>query len=241
MGVSINGGASYSGFALDNNNWFIQSCPASGPDGIMIADSLYSVFLSNGKCYLSRGSMSGGALNGIEQLGASIGGINQNYPRIDHDGTKTAIVWRGISNGSKLMFSYSNDIGNGAFEIQDTLAGNGFVSADVAVTDDAVHIVWQDNTSGTVKYSKGTLVATNTKDISRDVDWQLYPNPTSGPLEIKSAIPFATLKIYSAIGELILEEYFTSSLPVSQLPPGQYILECITKEGKKVRKTFTKE
>ena len=96
-------------------------------------------------------------MNTIAQLGATAGGTNQNFPRIDNHGSKTAIVWRSISGGTKLMFSYTDDMGGGAFEIQETLVTNGFASADAAVTNDAVHVVWQDNSSGTLKYSKGTL------------------------------------------------------------------------------------
>jgi hypothetical protein len=67
-GLSTNNCASFnSGFSLDNLNWYIASCPASGPDGVIIGDTIYSTFMSgvtgNSRTYYSKSSISGGALS----------------------------------------------------------------------------------------------------------------------------------------------------------------------------------
>lgn len=241
VGVSSNNGGTFNDFAIDNNNWFIQSCPSSGPDGVILGDSIYSVFLSGSKSYFSRSSISGGAMNTIAQLGATAGANNQNYPRIDNNGTKTAIVWRGIRGGTKLMFSYTADIANGTFEIQDTLNTNSFSSSDVAVTADAVHVVWQDNTTGTVKYSKGTFGPSAVNDISKDIELSLFPNPANSNLAIKSTREFTTVKIYNTSGQIVSESAFTPSVDIANLASGSYILELITNKGAVARKPFLKK
>ena len=241
VGVSSNNGNTFNDFAIDNNAWFIQSCPSSGPDGAIIGDSIYSVFLSGNKSYLSRSSISGGSLNAIEQLGATAGATNQNYPRIDNNGNKTAVVWRGISGGTKLMFSYTADISNGTFEIQDTLVTNSLANADLAVTANAVHVVWQDITTGTVKYSKGTFGPSAVNDISKDIELSLYPNPAKSNLEIKTTTEFVAVKIYNTSGQIISENAFAPSLDISKLANGNYIIELITDIGAVARQSFSKQ
>ncbi len=46
-GVSTDGGLTFPGLmAVDTTNWMLMSCPSSGPDGFIIGDSLYTVFMS---------------------------------------------------------------------------------------------------------------------------------------------------------------------------------------------------
>ena len=49
------------GMSTDHTNWMINACPSSGPDGIIIGDSLYSVFMSgvtgDARCYLNAASL----------------------------------------------------------------------------------------------------------------------------------------------------------------------------------------
>ncbi len=239
-GVSTNGGANFNGFAIDNNNWFIQACPSSGPDGIIRGDSLYSVFFSNGKCYFSSSSLTAGAMNTITQLGATAGATGQNFPRIDNHQNKTAIVWRGISGGTKLLLHYTDNITIGSFEVQDTLTTNSFQSADVAVTADAIHVVWQDN-AGTVKYSKGTFGPSGLHNITSNIELSVFPNPARAYLNIISDHDFVGVKIYTSNGQLISNTSFESKMDISNLAKGNYILEFTDAEQHVAKKFFSKE
>lgn len=54
--ISHDGGNTYELGIIDNNNWIIESCPSSGGEGVIIGDSLVSVFMNgvNGnKCFVS--------------------------------------------------------------------------------------------------------------------------------------------------------------------------------------------
>jgi len=91
-GISSNNSDSYnSGFSVDNGKWLLNSCPASGPDGVIIGDSLYSVYMSGSvgsyRSFLSKSSISSQSLSKVKGLTGSITGLNeQNYPRIASDG-----------------------------------------------------------------------------------------------------------------------------------------------------------
>lgn len=62
-GISNNNATTFpSGFEIDNNNWMVMSCTSSGPDGVIIGDTIYSTFMSSGsgayRTYLSKSSIS---------------------------------------------------------------------------------------------------------------------------------------------------------------------------------------
>lgn len=238
--LSNNNANSFTPFAIDNSNWFIQSCPSSGPDAILVNDSLYSVFLSGNKCYLSRSSISNASLNSVSQLGASIGIQNQNFPRIDNDNNKTAIVWRGQNAGSKVMLSYTNDIRNGFFEIQDTISSGNIVSADVTLTSDAIHIVWQDISAGTVKYIRGSLAAQQVKEKDYENNFFLFPNPAKDILHLNTNENIREIKMVNSFGKVILSTSFKETIDISTLAQGQYFLYCYIKSNTFFVKPFIK-
>jgi hypothetical protein len=157
-GISTNGNASYnSGFSVDNTNWMVMSCPASGPDGVIIGDSLYTVFMSgsgNYRTYLSKSSISSGIVNSVSNLTGSIAGLSQqNFPRIATDGSAMAIVWRQVVSGNtQLPVLFTNDIANGFPAAYDTVDLNDETDADVAVSNGNLFVIWEDDNSGTVKY-----------------------------------------------------------------------------------------
>lgn len=187
-GVSNNNSASFnSGFSVDNNNWMIMSCPASGPDGVIVGDSLYTVFMSGGsggyRTYLSKSSISSGVLNSVTGFTGSITGLGtQNYPRIASDGIAMAMVWRQtIGAGVQLPILFSNNISTGFPLAYDTVDLNDITNADVALSNGNVFVVWQDDNSGTVKFRSGVYnQVTNTiSSVTSPNNYFAFPNPSS--------------------------------------------------------------
>lgn len=162
-GISTSSSTSFSsGFNVDNHNWNLNSCPSSGPDGVIIGDTLYSVFMNganvNYRTYLSKSSLSGGAVNSVSNLTGAITGLTQqNYPRIATDGNAMAIVWKQTVSGvAQLPILFTNNIANGFAAMYDTVDLNNITNADVAISNGKIFVVWQDDNSGTVKYRTGT-------------------------------------------------------------------------------------
>lgn len=162
-GISADNAATFaSGFEVDNNNWMIMSCPSTGPDGVIIGDTLYSTFASAGggtyRTYLSKSSISSGAANSVSTLATGIVGLGQqNYPRIASSGNAMAIVWKqGVSGVAQLPIMFTNDIANGFPTTYDTVDLGDITNADVAISNGNIFVVWQDDNAGTVKYRFGT-------------------------------------------------------------------------------------
>ncbi len=227
------------GFEIGNNNWMLMSCPSSGPDGIIIGDTLYSTFMSGGsgayRTYLSKSSISTGVVSSMTNLLGSAPGLSQqNFPRIAADGTAMAIVWKQVVSGeAQLPILFSNDISNGLPAIYDTVDIDDITNADVAMSNGKLFVVWQDDSSGTVKYRSGTYTqATTGMSENSEFSFSVYPNPVSSTLTLQSNFDLsnAAVKVTNLLGETVLLQNHlrTSSLDVMSLSNGVYFLQVKT-------------
>ncbi len=231
--VSLDGGSSFDeGFPVDNSDWFIDRCPASGPDAVIVDEKIYTVFLSENETYLSKTGLSGGILS-IAQLGEDAA-ASQNFPRISSDGTAAAIVWTDVSSTPKLYFAYTDDLSaaNPVFEYQ-VIYEENFSSADVALRGGKVHVAIED-ASGVVKYISGTVSATNLGLSEADVELQLYPNPSQGILQISLRNPDQQYHIFDINSRLVLQTAADGQIDVSTFASGSYSLQVVNKDGKVV-------
>ncbi|MEO7176010.1 MAG: T9SS type A sorting domain-containing protein [Saprospiraceae bacterium] len=239
MGVSTNNSVSFdNGCNVDNNNWMLMSCPSSGPDGIIIGDTVYSVFMNGGsgksRTYLSKSSLSAVSVNSVDNLTGTITGLTQqNFPRIASDGNAVAIVWRQtISGNVQLPILFTKDIADGLPVAYDTVDLVDITNADVAIADGKVWVVWQDDNSQTVKYRSGTY-STSTTGISQLEENNLiaYPNPVTDILSIKfkNEIPFAEISVLNVLGKVVLKKNVkntnNTTLQVGDLANGIYFIQ----------------
>ena len=238
-GVPNNNNFSFnSGFAADNTKWMIMSCPSSGPDGVIVGDSLYSVFLSSGggsyRTYISRSSISSGKVNKVSKLTGNITGLSQqNYPRIANDGKAMAIVWKQTVSGvSQLPILFTNDIGKGFPATYDTVDLADITNADIAMNNGNIFVVWQDDKSGTVKYRKGNYTPLNTGSVT-DVEesaFSIFPNPALSTITLQSGInlQYAEVTVFNVVGEKVysqnLKNLNNTLLDISTLTNGIYFL-----------------
>ncbi len=191
-GISTNNGATFTnGYALDTPNWMLMSCPSSGPDGVIIGDTMYSVLMSGYTgdylVYLSKSSISGLTTSSVIPItGLLPGASTQNYPRIATDGSAVGIVWKqAISGQSQLPLLFTNNINNGFPAQYDTVDLDDVSNADIAIYDGTIHIVWEDPISGTVKYRSGTFMSSlGTEEITAN-ETKVYPNPSSSLVNIQ--------------------------------------------------------
>ena len=236
LGLSTNKAGSFTtGWNIDNNNWMVMSCPSTGPDGIFIGDTLYSVFASGASgiflSYLSKSSLSAASWVKTEGLTASIPGMNQqNFPRIASSGNAIGIVWKQIVNGSvHLPILFTSDISAGFPPAFDTVDVDDITNADIAISDGMVHVIWEDDISGTVKYRKGSYpvapVAIPEKSQSA---FEVFPNPVDGYLSITtpSGTPFS-IEVINVKGEIIYSaecKQMTTEISTLSFPQGLYFV-----------------
>ena len=186
-GFSFDNGNSFGASAnVDNTGWIVNSCPASGPDGVLVGDGLYAVFMSaaSGKslCYRSRTAVASQQLETVEPLTGNFAGLGQqNYPRIAASGSAAAVVWTQTVNGSaQLAVQFTDNLSNGFPAGYATLAAQNVADADVALANGKIYVVWEDAGSGTVRYMSGTYATSGTPNLpGAGAAMQVYPNPVT--------------------------------------------------------------
>lgn len=239
-GISNNNATTFSsGFQVDNNNWLLMSCPSSGPDGVIIGDTLFSTFMSSGsgnyRTYLSKSSINSGEMSSITNLTGPITGLGQqNYPRIATDGNAMAIVWQqSVSGAAQLPILFTNNISMGFTASYDTVDLANITNADVAMGNGNIFVVWQDDNSGTVKYRSGSYAPTTEIKEIAESNVSVYPNPFSTETTFQTNHLFkkATLIVYNAFGQVVKQikdiSGPTTTLHRDNLPAGFYFMRIL--------------
>lgn len=186
-GLSGDGGMTFPvHMNVDGNTWLKTSCPASGPDGFVIGDSIYSVFMSGDTpplVYYSRSSISMMTHTTAAFTGNFSGLSSQNYPRLANSGSAATAVWvQNTSSGKYVAYTFTNNISSGfsGYTILTGATGSGIMNADVVMAPGIVHVVWEDDNTGKVMYMKGTYsIPTSTEEVVANARIDVYPNPAS--------------------------------------------------------------
>ncbi len=239
-GISTDGGNSFeNGIQIDQTDWTVFACPASGPDGVIIGDNLYSVFMSSGegdsRVYYSTSSLTELTDEPDKRVSPEFEGLSvQNYPRIASYGNAVAMVWKQVENSkATIPISFTNDINNGFPPDYDTIAYldfYGLENADVAVSSNKVHVVWQDNYSNAVMYREGTYVEpVLLEEITTQNEIKVFPNPAETAFNINSEIGLATIRLYDVQQRLVknldLNGNKIVNIPINKLTSGIFFIE----------------
>lgn len=212
-GLSRDGGETFvEGVNVDQQNWMISSCPASGPDGVIIGDTLYSTFMNGAsgktRVYFNRTSLtdfvSGPALPVTDLL---FGLAAQNFPRIASHGNALAIVWKQLISGQEqLVMNFYSDVTSGLTPQYDTVDFNQIMNTDIAMTDTKIYVVWEDYNSGTIRFRTGTYTErTAVDDGSIANQLSVYPNPSTNKWFVKGNDLRSGMKLelYDTRGQLL--------------------------------------
>ncbi|MDQ3016697.1 MAG: T9SS type A sorting domain-containing protein [Bacteroidota bacterium] len=253
-GFSMNGGEDFTtGINVDQHQWVIHACPATGPDGVVIGDTLYSTFM-NGAEGKSRVYFNKTSLSDISNTpAAAISGdddnvVLQNYSRISGDETGLGVVWKQVVNGQdEIVLSFTNDLASGLPATYDTVDLDRSISADIAISKGKIFVVWEDNATGRVGFRSGTFsVTTATEDEIASASVLLYPNPSSGSWTLKGEgiISGSRISIHTMQGRLVSakevpQSYSSGQVEIdnSGLMPGIYYLTLVNKNGQHSWKT----
>ena len=223
---------------MDKNKLLLNFCSSTGPDGIIIDDTLYSVFMNGAsgtsRVHLSKFNINGDTVNTVSLLTNSISGLSsQNYPRIDHFGSAAAVVWKQtISGKSQLSILFTNNIANGFPESYDTVRLNYITNTDVAISNGNVYVVWQDDNSGTVKFRKGTFTPVNSSiNKIQENRFSIYPNPVTSELNIQLSVnKIFEIEIINSLGNTIIKTKNVNNIDVSALSNGIYFIMLKNKD-----------
>lgn len=190
--LSTDGGVSFNSTEnLDNLNWVINSCPSTGPHGVIIGDSAYVVGTSRAegkyRVYLSSIGLNGGLnLEHVQIMNepTSTVGDTQNFPRISGSGDTLVVVWEEKESGnSDILYSVTTD-GNAqtlaTYKAKVNSDQDGFQGKpDVIYENGFVHVIYQDLAAGDVIYRRGVIAdVTGIAELNGAIV-EIYPNPTS--------------------------------------------------------------
>ena len=170
-GISHNAGITFEkGIPVDPTNWFTKICPANAPHGVIIADTLYTLYASttgeSSIIYLSKTSVTRLSSASAPLTGNFTGLTSQNFPRIANSGNATALVWQqAVSGTTQICAMFSNDITTGLPAAYDTLAAGIFENTDIAIGGGHIYVVWQDDSSGRVMCRVGRYTETQTNQL----------------------------------------------------------------------------
>ena len=161
-----------------------------------------------------------------------------------------------VSTSHPEVFSYSINDNIAAFRFEDIYLpdssmnqslSNGYVSFtinqkynlpigqeiynDAAIFFDSNPPIYT-NTTKSVVFEE----ATKTAEPISILDFEIYPNPNSGVINIKSKEVIKSFSIYSTQGELLLTRNYSPNTKLSSYLNGLYIVEVTSENGKRGRK-----
>lgn len=242
--VSSDGGTSFPiGAEIDETYWVYNACSSSGPDGYVAGDSLRYVWMSGatngtkihyGSALLSDLSIGANAPVHGDQPSA----LQQNFPRIAGNGDTLGIVWEQNRLGDKnILFSWSVS-GWAGLSAPDTIHANiagAQRTPDVAFKNGVFHLVWEEQTTGTLGYRAATIEGSIGINALEDTEpLLLWPNPAEDEIQLDLPIHVWNITVIDAFGHVILKSRSQRMLNIASLAPGAYSLQYFAKNGQQI-------
>jgi hypothetical protein len=239
--VSTNTGASFNeAYEMDIVDWFIQSCPSSGPEGHINGSKSFTSWMSkatgSSRILYATVDISLQTVSPATYIDTNVAAsVIQNYPSVDGEGDTVAIIWQ----DNRYMFSHiftsiSIDGGQNFTEtilLSDTTVLGSYSAGDVAYANGIFHFVWKG--SNKIYYKSASL--SNLLSISDNSSMaskiNLYPNPASTILTIDTDLKIQKIKIIDITGKNVKSfTPKTNAINVSDLPDSIYFIKIFGEE-----------
>jgi hypothetical protein len=231
---------------VDQMNWFIQSCPSTGPHGLLQDTTLYVTYSSGTtgpyRSYVTRSTVKDTiALNERVMLPppTNTNGV-QNFPRIAAEGPLMVVTWAEFETSNFEIFSsfaYNGDLSQLANNKQmvNEITQSTQTNPDIRIKDGLIHIIYQSSFSADVIYRRGYIGFAGLEE-QKELPLVAYPNPVQGGEKIFiSSNKEQTVNLFSIQGQLVSAEQYVpgQGVSIAKLTPGMYILE-LTESGQKL-------
>lgn len=247
--ASTDGAASFPvGAKVDALDWFLNSCPASGPAGYFVDDSIRYVWMSgadNGfKVYLRSAhaaTLATGTHHTVHPGQSS--SLTQNFPRIAGNGDTIGVVWEQSTLGAReILFSWSVT-GPAGLSVPDTvnvsLPGNQR-TPDVAYADGAFHLIWSEMPTNQVRYRKAAIQPYTGIAERAGQTMFLWPDPATDRIQWTPG-HWRTIEVYDGSGRVLHQgDARTGQLDVIAFPAGPCFVLLRDEAGTIARGRFIK-
>jgi len=241
--VSTDRGLTFSSFiSIDEHDWFLLSCPSTGPDARLIdEENVVSVYKSTvdseAKIFANKANLSTGlSIETVEVWSAASPGLSRNYPQIATEGERLAVVWEEVGDGTSIDVFF-NVSGTGILDFNSDLALNlthqaGVQSKpDIAIKSGIYHVVYANSTDGNLYYLNVTENS-NVDEFSNLSNRMVYPSPFISTVFI-TVQEEVDLLIYDLLGHVVMNIKVDQPTIVetSDWPTGTYIVQLSGETG----------
>ncbi|MEN9914713.1 MAG: hypothetical protein RL528_1472 [Bacteroidota bacterium] len=221
-------------------NWFINSCPSTGPHGMFNNGKLITVSASRAsgayRTYISETSTSPSLSFQSTTMMTPPVNVNgsQNYPRITGANDTIVLVWQEAETSNTEIYSAIittgtiSEILNSKALVNNSVQG-AQTNPDIVYANGKVHCVFQDGNSGKVIYKRG-IIGTLSASTLNSNPLSIYPNPSKiGVFYINSSIEtLNNTSVTNAIGQKcafkIVKDGTQSILILDKATKGEYFL-----------------
>jgi len=238
---SVDGGANYtSNEQINQLNWVVNSCPSSGPHGLLRDSDLITVSMSKAsgktRVYVTTNSATTALGTSTEFMltpPTNVNG-NQNYPRISGNQDTIVLAWQENDPANYEVFCALSTSGN-VNDFQTTKAQvntsttGAQTNPDLVYKNGVVHYVFQDSPTGSVIYKTGTVGTVGIAENKAET-LVLYPNPSTGEFHFSEkidqvvkvvdqngkSVPF-TFRTDGNFGMIVIDETQGSYIIVAQV------------------------
>ncbi len=221
-------------------DWFINSCPSTGPHGMFNNGKLITVSASRAsgayRTYISETSTSPSLSFQSTTMMTPPVNVNgsQNYPRITGANDTIVLVWQEAETSNTEIYSAIittgtiSEILNSKALVNDSVQG-AQTNPDIIYANGKVHCVFQDGNSGKVIYKRGSIGTLSASTLNSN-PISIYPNPSkTGVFYINSSIEVLNnTSVTNAIGQKcafkIVKDGTQSILILDKATKGEYFL-----------------
>ncbi len=242
---------------MDDLDWQITACPASGPSAYVADGKIYSTWMSDAstdtRVYFSSYDISSETFDGSIPLAATDENLAQNFPTIAGDENISAIAFENIQTAQRnvhLYYSTTSFATQPEFiDLTSAFAGNQ-QRPHIAFADGVFHIVYTDNGGDAVMYqSISGFVSVNEKEMST-TSVEVFPNPATNDVQLKwesTASEKCVIDVLDEKGMLVASYNYSAStginnfiLSVKELSKGAYNIH-LSSEAVDTYSTIVKE
>ena len=212
-GVSTNGGVTFdTQISLDDHNWTLASCPATGGDVVLNDAQLYSTYMSKGAgdemIYFVEDDLSDAIAYTVSEAMSGDTATNMNYPHLSNQGDSVVLVWeQSLGAETDIWYNFSFDGMNdwNAASAQAVFQFSGIQNKpDVIVgTDGSIHLVYVDLVEDKVMYSRGTFSMAGLSANQMN-DFSVYPNPAKGTIILDGISQDMRYQVLDMTGRIVL-------------------------------------
>ena len=221
-------------------DWFINSCPSTGPHGMFNNGKLITVSASRVsgayRTYISETSTNPTLSFQSTTMMTPPVNVNgsQNYPRITGANDTIVLVWQEAETSNTEIYSAIittgtiSEILNSKALVNNSVQG-AQTNPDIVYANGKVHCVFQDGNSSKVIYKRG-IIGTLSASTLNSNPLSIYPNPSKiGVFYINSSIEtLNNTSVTNAIGQKcafkIVKDGTQSILILDKATKGEYFL-----------------